>query len=318
MRFAARSRKRTKFTALLPTDSIDKGSYDMPDKPLVFISCGQFTPIEIALGNQVEQFIRDQTPYQPYFAEKQNTFDGLVTNILSALHRCAAFIGIMHHRGSIVGPDGNTLIRGSVWVEQELAICAYQQHVLDRNIAVALYIQRGISREGIRSQLRLKPVEFDTADDVLADLPRQIAGWQILVPSSPPLVAQWNWKRLPGYTGERHEYMFSVELINKGNNMIDVWKADLWFPSAFIQGADRSQPFVHRTIAETNFDGDAKRIWPDEHKTAFAVPYFVTNANWPGRHHLTQQQPPNVKIRVSTPSSQPWEQEISIMDIQKF
>ena len=70
----------------------------MPEKPVVFISCGQCTADEIALGNEVERFIREETPFEPYFAEQQNTLEGLVSNILSALHRAAAFIGIMHHR----------------------------------------------------------------------------------------------------------------------------------------------------------------------------------------------------------------------------
>ena len=52
----------------------------MPEKPVVFISCGQCTSDEIALENEVERFIREQTPYEPYFAEQQNTLDGLVTN----------------------------------------------------------------------------------------------------------------------------------------------------------------------------------------------------------------------------------------------
>ncbi len=55
----------------------------------------------------------------------------------------------MHHRGTMVTPSGDTVTRGSVWVEQELAICAFTQHVLDRRLEVALYLQRGISHEGI-------------------------------------------------------------------------------------------------------------------------------------------------------------------------
>jgi hypothetical protein len=93
----------------------------------------------------------------------------------------------MHHRGTIVTPGGEAVTRGSVWVEQELAICAFAQHVLDRQLAVVLYLQRGISREGIRSQLRLRPVEFDTVNDVLANLRKQVGEWKLLVVSTAPL-----------------------------------------------------------------------------------------------------------------------------------
>jgi hypothetical protein len=289
----------------------------MPEKPVVFISCGQCTPDEIALGNEVERFIREETPYEPYFAEQQNTLEDLVSNILSALRRAAAFIGIMHHRGTIATPSGDTVTRGSVWVEQELAICAFAQHVLDRQLAVVLYLQRGISREGIRSQLRLKPVEFDSLSDVLADLRNQVAGWKLSATSTAPLIARWEWKLQPGYTGERHEYKFSVQLYNNRNALIDQWKVELWFPSSFIEHADRSQPFVYHSDADTNYSGDAKRIWPGARLPVFTVSYVVTDGNWPGWLEAPRQAP-KVRIRVSTANAQPWEEEISIMDIQKF
>ena len=82
-------------------------------------------------------------------SRSSRTLEGLVTNILSALRQAEAFIGIMHHRGTIATPSGDTVTRGSVWVEQELAICTFAQHVLDRQLAVVLYLQRGISGEGI-------------------------------------------------------------------------------------------------------------------------------------------------------------------------
>jgi len=289
----------------------------MPEKPVVFISCGQCTADEIALGSEVERFIREETPYEPYFAEEQNTLEGLVSNILSALRRAAAFIGIMHHRGTIETPGGDAVTRGSVWVEQELAICAFAQHVLDRQLAVVLYLQRGISREGIRSQLRLKPVEFDTVSDVLADLRRQVGGWKLVAVSTASLIARWEWKLQPGYTGERHEYKFSVQLYNNANALIDQWKVELWFPSSFIEDADRSQPFIYRTDSDANYSGEAKRIWPGARLPVFTVSYVVTNGNWPGWLEAPRKAP-TVRIRVSTASAQPWEEEISMMDIQEF
>lgn len=164
----------------------------MPDKPLVFISCGQYASEEIALGKEIERFIRDETPFEPYFAEQQNTLEGLVSNVLTALNEAAGFVGIMHYRGTLATPTGSNVIRGSVWIEQEVAIAAFIQHTLKREIEVALYIQEGIEREGIRQQLRLNPVIFTNGDEVLSDLRSRIKGWHIAaINSAEAIVDKW-------------------------------------------------------------------------------------------------------------------------------
>ena len=209
------------------------------------------------------------------------------------------------------------MTRGSVWIEQEVAICAFAQHVLGRQIDVLLYLQRGISREGVRSQLRLKPIEFDTPSDVLADLRKQVVGWKLTAVTTAPLIARWESKLQSDYTGERHEYKLSVELYNNSNALIDQWKVELWFPSAFIENADHSQPFVYQSDADTNYSGDTKRIWPGGRLPVFTVSYVVTGANWPGWRGAPRDGP-KVRIRVSSAIAQPGEEEIPIMDIQEF
>jgi hypothetical protein len=66
-----------------------------------------------------------------YFAEQQNTLEGLTSNILSSLERCVGFVAVAHHRGKVTRPDGE-IVRASVWVEQEIAIAAFIQHALKR------------------------------------------------------------------------------------------------------------------------------------------------------------------------------------------
>ncbi|HYX28305.1 MAG TPA: hypothetical protein VE863_07045 [Pyrinomonadaceae bacterium] len=285
----------------------------MVTKSLIFISCGQYTEEEIALGRAVEALVRSETAYEPYFAEQQNSLDGLVGNILSALGRSAAFIGIMHNRGEIVSPSIRVR-RGSVWIEQEVAIAAFIQHVLARQLEVALYLQRGISREGLRQQLRLKPVEFDQPEEVLDDLRSRLRAWTLQPVNVRPLIAEWKFDFAKPYDGEHHDYRFEVELVNTGSSVLDQWMAELWFPSQFIAGADRSKPHVVLKLDDTKTP--EKRIWPGSKVTAFEVDYYVDRKNWPGFE--VEQRQPVVRIRVCTANQPPWEVEIPFMDIQRF
>ena len=141
----------------------------------------------------------------------------------------------MHHRGTIATPHGGTRIRGSVWIEQELAIASFIQYVLKRKIEVLLYLQRGIFREGIRSQLRLKPIEFDSSADVITHLRTSVVEWNLSPSTTSPLIPQWSWKLLPGATGEHHEYQFSVDLYNNGSSMIDKWQVDAMVSSVLCK-----------------------------------------------------------------------------------
>jgi hypothetical protein len=145
-----------------------------PGKPLVFISCGQYTDQEKALGKAIAAVVEELTPCEGYFAEDQNSLQGLTQHIFGALNRAAGFIAVMHHRGGVATPSGKH-IRGSVWVEQEIAIAAFLAQAQNRDVSVLVYIQKGIEREGVRQQLRLKPVEFEREAEVLADLRGQIA-----------------------------------------------------------------------------------------------------------------------------------------------
>ena len=84
----------------------------------------------------------------------------------------------MHHRRKVDTPNGKH-IRGSVWVEQEIAIATFINHVLNRPLQVVVYMQEGIEREGIRQQLRLSPVEFTSNQEVLADVKQRIPEWTL-------------------------------------------------------------------------------------------------------------------------------------------
>jgi hypothetical protein len=152
------------------------GRASSPKQSVVFVSCGQFTEQEKNLGKQIAATVSTLPNCEGYFAENQNSLLGLSVNVFKALDCASGLIAVMHHRGEVQTPAG-TQIRGSVWVEQEIAIASFLAHTRE-DLPVLVYIQKGITREGVRQQLRLAPVEFETEDEVLIDLRRRIESGQ--------------------------------------------------------------------------------------------------------------------------------------------
>ena len=130
-----------------------------------------------------------------------------------------------------------------------------------------------------------------------------------------PLIAEWQFFNTKPYRSEHHDYRFEVELVNTGSSMLDQWMAELWFPSQFIEGADRSKPHVVFKLDDTT--SSEKRIWPDGRLPVFQVEYYVEGNNWPGWEE-NEQRRPVVRIRVCTANQPPWEVQIPFMEIQHF
>jgi len=140
----------------------------------VFISCGQFTEEEKALGKKVCELVKELTPFEGYFAENQSTLKTLSENILRRLYESVGLIVIMHQRGKIEGRD---ITRASVWIEQEVAIATLMEQILCRPLHVALFVQRGIAIEGIRQHIHFNPVPFTTGEEVIARLREELPKW---------------------------------------------------------------------------------------------------------------------------------------------
>ena len=139
----------------------------------IFISCGQYSDTEKRLGKQIAELVR-ATGFQPFLADEVQDLNGLDDNILRALSECAAFITILHPRGKITRPDGTILNRASVWIEQEIAIATYIQHVEKRSIPIIAFRHVSVGREGIRDLLHINPIEFTEESEVLAELPKRL------------------------------------------------------------------------------------------------------------------------------------------------
>jgi len=147
---------------------------DLPPRSLrshqVFISCGQATTEEIALGREIERLVSSLPGFRGYFAQNQDSPAGVTEHILRALHESVALICVMHHRGEVTGRDGRKSHRASLWIEQEIAIAAFIEQILNRRIPVRLYCENGIPVEGIRRQIMVHALSFEKAQDILDDL----------------------------------------------------------------------------------------------------------------------------------------------------
>jgi hypothetical protein len=141
----------------------------------VFISCGQFTDEERDLGRQVCELVPKLTPFDGYFAQNQSSLKALSENILTRLYESVGLIVIMHHRGKIEGREVN---RASVWVEQEVAIATLMEQVLHRHLHAVLFVQHGITREGLRSYIQFNEFGFSEGGEVLAKLGEILPTWK--------------------------------------------------------------------------------------------------------------------------------------------
>jgi hypothetical protein len=152
-------------------------------KPLIFISCGQFTTEEKTLGKNIYKMI-ESLDMQAFFAEEVQDLKGLNENILDNLRNCVGFITVLHPRGTIKRPDGSVHTRASVWIEQEIAIATYIKHVEKRDIPVIAFIHQSVGREGIRDLLHLNPITFSEEMEVLTALPERLRAWGTLKSTS--------------------------------------------------------------------------------------------------------------------------------------
>src|ERR1700682_2242340 len=150
----------------------------LSSRPLVFVSCGQVSSEEKRLGSAVCELTEQLVECDVFYAEPVHDLLGLSRTILGNLGKCAGFIPIMHHRGTVHGLDDHKHIRASVWIEQEIAVAAFIQEVLSKKILVAPFVQKGIHREGLRELLHLNTFVFDQDEDILIQLRTLLPTWK--------------------------------------------------------------------------------------------------------------------------------------------
>jgi hypothetical protein len=198
----------------------------------IFISCGQFTDAEKRLGKQIAQMVKDLTNLEPFFAEQVQDLNGLDANILRALHEAFAFIVVLHPRGDISRPDAPKLVRGSVWIEQEIAIATYIQRFENRPLPIIAFKHKSVGLEGIRTLLHLNPIEFTDETEVLAALPKRLEEWKSLKPSGIEL--QLTSKPLGQQDGHPIRRL-EVGLVNKTNDRIESYEFEIRLPVGILK-----------------------------------------------------------------------------------
>ena len=190
----------------------------------------------------------------------------------------------MHRRGDVPGPDGESRTRGSVWVEQEIAIAAFMQHVLNRSIPVLFYKQAGVGIEGIRSVLLMNPrVEFTDDAQVLDDLRSALPTVQFNPFTADDLVPVLSHRRMRD-DGDRHTYMLTADVKNVGSVRVTDFEMRVFFPRAFLDpgvswGAADQKKATKSHICFIANEGRAPRgLYPGDTATnPLTIEYFVNH-----------------------------------------
>lgn len=288
---------------------------------IVFISCGQYRNEEIALGKALAQAVTDTTAFEGYFAENQTSLDGLSQNIFGALNRCTGFVGVMHHRGTVKTLHGE-LVRASVWVEQELAIAAFLRQAQGRHLAVAVYIQKGIQREGVRDKLLLGPVEFDTEVEVLSDFKARLADGRFapvrLVPPK-DVSLELGFQTIGRGSGAVHQYRLQLRVTNTGSQRLDDYWIELQFPKAVLNsgaiwGAVGTRVTDTHTFLRQTRDDMGRDLYPGDTIDAMVIDYHMDDGLYENGSVLRLP----VIARVGAPGMEPKEVERPFRELQEY
>jgi hypothetical protein len=290
----------------------------MPERSIVFISCGQVAEEEKQLGKDICRLVREATPFEPYFAENQSGLEAVTRNILGNLDKSVGLVAVMHPRGRVTSHTGNQHVRASVWVEQEIAIAAYMTQILGRRLNVAAYEHATIRREGIREQLILNPKSFQSSTEVLADLANLLPKWSETMPSQGVEIRiDFKPHRI---TQKLHEYQLYVNLLNQGSNVVENYHLDLSFPAKFL---DTGMSFANevagrRTQTERVFRATSQNLgslFPGDPIRVLTLDYFVDDRLfWQANGDFREK----VKATLYIPGEQTREVAIGIQKLQKF
>lgn len=139
-------------------------------KARVFISCGQLTPTEKSLGKACYKHFK-RRKFSPYFADEVQSFEGLTNSIFNRLKNSEYAIFIDCKREEV----RKNQYRGSVFVNQELAIAAFCPIPIENS---RIFHEIGLKREGVANYLLAKPIPFNNKGDLMNKLRKETKDWE--------------------------------------------------------------------------------------------------------------------------------------------
>ncbi len=176
----------------------------------VFISCGQHDDTEKSLGFACQKHLQKRG-FKTYLAEAVQNLEGLTENIFRHLRTSEYAVFIDPKREPL--DDGTC--RGSLFVNQELAIAAFQQ------IESLVFHQEAVKREGVSEYIMAKPIHFQDRSDFTTKLSKYTRAWNPRwrneLSLEPPITAKniqsadtyhdmIDWYHLPVRNNHRNQY----------------------------------------------------------------------------------------------------------------
>lgn len=136
----------------------------------VFISCGQRTAREIKIGKDVQDYFISRE-FETYFAERVHSSDALTENIFRFLSQSEYFVFIDFKREKIKRKILGKEFRGSLFVNQELAIATFLR------LQGIGFCEKGVKREGILDYHIYKPFPFEDGTEIIKILEKETKKW---------------------------------------------------------------------------------------------------------------------------------------------
>lgn len=167
---------------------------------LIFVSCGQRSPEERRVGQQVKSLIEATDGFEAYFADNVHDLGGLGEHIFDALRRCTGAVVFLQPRGTVTGDDGVPLgVRSSVWVNQEVALLAYRQFFEGHRIPILAFSAESVQLEGAMTAFIINPQPLRDESAMLDTVRQWLASDARVGPSDNQAAFETKWNELQPY-----------------------------------------------------------------------------------------------------------------------
>jgi hypothetical protein len=190
---------------------------------LIFVSCGQRTADEKALGRRIKDEIDSTEGYEAYFADNVQNLSALGEHILDALRRCSGAVVLMHPRGRVLSYEGKDLgIRASVWINQELAILAYRQFYEGDEIPILAFKHESVNLEGAMTAFIVNPKPLVDVETIVREVRAWLTGDALRGKTNQQVVFDEKWAQL-----QPEDHLLLAALVAEGGQgvkEVSIWR----------------------------------------------------------------------------------------------